>query len=513
MKSYFGGLLCCAWSSDGRYIATGGEDDLITVFSFVDMRVACRGRGHSSWINCCSFDPWTCLNSNDNLNRISSTGSSSRINTTKQPTIPTTNKFSNGNDESDLEEFHSASAAATASSLSSSSSSSTTAAAVDGVKNLNLNNEKKLVISKKNRTISTLSDINYNLNNSTNNSNNQSMVYYRLASCGQDNQICFWDLTEECLKEKTLPHSRSRLTSFAQLSSQTNNKTSPQLPQIIIQPSDLLNESNRFFSNTIQQHHQQQQQQQIQPIKEHHHQSNTSSIVSAAKSIFSLKHSNNSSSTDSSKSSKSKNLDLTDTNSNDGLINTNPNASHKNGGLSITSTFFKKHKRNTSLTNTSVTNGISETGSNQNSGSNHKSGKSKSNQVTLNSYKKSSNTINLTETIQHITDGVNSSKKQTSFNDKTIIQSNTNSTFNLCPKLDEIPMVEPLVCKRIATERLNSLVFKEDCFMVSTQDGYVFTWSRPTISAASNSKVNKNFNFAIFFLLLSACIKFIFFLI
>jgi len=62
MKSYFGGLLCVCWSHDGRYVATGGEDDLITVFAFGDgMRVACRGRGHSSWINAVAFDPWTVL--------------------------------------------------------------------------------------------------------------------------------------------------------------------------------------------------------------------------------------------------------------------------------------------------------------------------------------------------------------------------------------------------------------------------------------------------------------------
>lgn len=69
MKSYFGGLLCCCWSSDGRYIATGGEDDFITVFSFVEMRVACRGRGHNSWINCCTFDAWTCSTKNANVNK------------------------------------------------------------------------------------------------------------------------------------------------------------------------------------------------------------------------------------------------------------------------------------------------------------------------------------------------------------------------------------------------------------------------------------------------------------
>uniref|UniRef100_A0A8C6LHN8 Uncharacterized protein n=1 Tax=Nothobranchius furzeri TaxID=105023 RepID=A0A8C6LHN8_NOTFU len=34
MKSYFGGLLCVSWSPDGKYLATGGEDDLVTVWSF-----------------------------------------------------------------------------------------------------------------------------------------------------------------------------------------------------------------------------------------------------------------------------------------------------------------------------------------------------------------------------------------------------------------------------------------------------------------------------------------------
>ncbi len=63
MKSYFGGLLCCVWSPDGRYVATGGEDDLITMFSVGEMRVACRGRGHNSWINAVVFDTWTDLES------------------------------------------------------------------------------------------------------------------------------------------------------------------------------------------------------------------------------------------------------------------------------------------------------------------------------------------------------------------------------------------------------------------------------------------------------------------
>ncbi|CAF0965913.1 unnamed protein product [Rotaria sordida] len=62
MKSYFGGLLCVCWSPDGKYIATGGEDDFITLFSLDHdehtSRVICRGHGHTSWINSISFDSY-----------------------------------------------------------------------------------------------------------------------------------------------------------------------------------------------------------------------------------------------------------------------------------------------------------------------------------------------------------------------------------------------------------------------------------------------------------------------
>ncbi|VDM42513.1 unnamed protein product [Toxocara canis] len=59
MKSYFGGLLCLAWSPDARYIVTGGEDDLITVYSVLEKRIVCRGQGHKSWISQVAFDPYT----------------------------------------------------------------------------------------------------------------------------------------------------------------------------------------------------------------------------------------------------------------------------------------------------------------------------------------------------------------------------------------------------------------------------------------------------------------------
>ncbi|NXI66693.1 DMWD protein, partial [Anseranas semipalmata] len=59
MKSYFGGLLCVCWSPDGRYVVTGGEDDLVTVWSFAEGRVVARGHGHKSWVNAVAFDPFS----------------------------------------------------------------------------------------------------------------------------------------------------------------------------------------------------------------------------------------------------------------------------------------------------------------------------------------------------------------------------------------------------------------------------------------------------------------------
>lgn len=48
-----------------------------------------------------------------------------------------------------------------------------------------------------------------------------------------------------------------------------------------------------------------------------------------------------------------------------------------------------------------------------------------------------------------------------------------------CPRINETPLIEPLVCKKIAHERLTALVFREECLVTACQDGYVCTWARP----------------------------------
>ncbi|KAK9816453.1 hypothetical protein WJX72_000494 [[Myrmecia] bisecta] len=57
-KSYYGGALCIAWSADGRYIAVGGEDDLVTVFGLAERGVVAWCQGHTSWVSHVAFDSW-----------------------------------------------------------------------------------------------------------------------------------------------------------------------------------------------------------------------------------------------------------------------------------------------------------------------------------------------------------------------------------------------------------------------------------------------------------------------
>lgn len=57
-KSYYGSLLCCAWSMDGKYILAGGEDDLVLVWSMEDRKIVAWGEGHNSWVSGVAFDSY-----------------------------------------------------------------------------------------------------------------------------------------------------------------------------------------------------------------------------------------------------------------------------------------------------------------------------------------------------------------------------------------------------------------------------------------------------------------------
>lgn len=62
-----------------------------------------------------------------------------------------------------------------------------------------------------------------------------------------------------------------------------------------------------------------------------------------------------------------------------------------------------------------------------------------------------------------------------------------------CPRINEVPLIEPLVTKKVAQERLTALVFREECFVTACQDGYVCTWARPgKVVRLQKQKLSRN---------------------
>ncbi|KAF5869087.1 putative catabolite repression protein crec protein [Botrytis fragariae] len=59
-NSYFGGLTCVCWSPDGKYVLSGGQDDLVSIWSMADSAIIARCTGHTSWVTDVAFDPWRC---------------------------------------------------------------------------------------------------------------------------------------------------------------------------------------------------------------------------------------------------------------------------------------------------------------------------------------------------------------------------------------------------------------------------------------------------------------------
>lgn len=58
--AYYGGINCVAWSPDGKYLVTGGQDDLVTIWSFKERRIVARCQGHTSFVRAVAFDPFRC---------------------------------------------------------------------------------------------------------------------------------------------------------------------------------------------------------------------------------------------------------------------------------------------------------------------------------------------------------------------------------------------------------------------------------------------------------------------
>ena len=68
--SYYGGMLCVCWSPDGKYMVTGGQDDLVSIWSLAERKIIARCQGHHSWVSAVAFDPWRCDERNYRFGRV-----------------------------------------------------------------------------------------------------------------------------------------------------------------------------------------------------------------------------------------------------------------------------------------------------------------------------------------------------------------------------------------------------------------------------------------------------------
>src|SRR4051812_12723570 len=58
------------------YVLTGGQDDLLSIWSLPDRQIVARCQGHDSWVTAVCFDPWRC---DDRNYRFGSVGEDCRL--------------------------------------------------------------------------------------------------------------------------------------------------------------------------------------------------------------------------------------------------------------------------------------------------------------------------------------------------------------------------------------------------------------------------------------------------
>lgn len=370
-RSYFGGFLCVCWSPDGKYIVVGGEDDLVTVYSFAERRVVARGHGHRSWVSVVAFDPYTTFSSWD------------------------TNDFSD--DENQYE----------------------------------ISSNSKRVRSASIRDSTLAPD---------------KLICYRLGSVSQDTQLCLWDITEDILR----PHHRVRLSTLDPTQQTQPHKTeSVQMngdcsvgaagdrpsPTLIIKET---------LDNSLSNSH-------------------TTKLMNSTKIINCVSGDGAAESGIASKKGKSTSLASVVGNS-------------SNSNLSATRSSTNDDKSNNH--NHSAFNTLTQRFTNFSFGSDKSS---KGNKRNFNTTVKGNGTHSVDPKSGQNCDGNSATSTLRNKSNGSIVTYDAMKLIGTpaCPRYDECPVLEPLICKKIAHERLTALIFREDCFLTACQDGFVYTWARP----------------------------------
>ncbi|XP_016998412.2 WD repeat-containing protein 20 [Drosophila takahashii] len=485
-RSYFGGFLCVCWSPDGKYIVVGGEDDLVTVWSLQERRVVARGQGHRSWVSVVAFDPYTTSYANWDGGDFS-------------------------DDENQMNEF--------ANSREARFSGDSTANG--GFEGFERNSTPLHAARNRPHSASFRSDA----------SSAEKLMSYRLGSVSQDTQICLWDITEDVLRHplalrgylnggvdeeaeeddgikvirpvamsgqpaESSPtreaaaaaagngaageHSNSSSSKFSTANCTISSQSSPDdCDTEAATPASATAEKGAATSTK-----------QNNSIK-------FPNCISATKSDsidggagsgqgYNSKTSNSSNKSSNSGSGFSAFNSLTQRLSNFSFLS----SSEKKAGYEGShSTAHRQHRKAMSMLKSY--NQHNHSGGNQ---SNHSS---------------SSNFVNSSTLDSGAAGAIGSSSTAHSFGSLKLSRSSHHSSLATaardasgsgasggasgvssfdpmqligtpaCPRFDECPLLEPLVCKKIAHERLTALIFREDCFLTACQDGFIYTWARP----------------------------------
>ena len=167
-----GGLLCVCWSPDGKYIVCGGEDDLVTVYSFLERRVVVRGQGHRSWVSVVSFD----------------------VQNLAYGEVPDGLDFSGSDDE----------CAGVPPTINSPTTSHRTP--MDGGGAPITRQSRRDGVAVTSPPILTSPPEGRALHPAAGSPAREAVTCYRFGSVSQDTHICLWDLTEELLKQSASRH-------------------------------------------------------------------------------------------------------------------------------------------------------------------------------------------------------------------------------------------------------------------------------------------------------------------
>lgn len=375
MRSYFGGLLCVDWSPDSLFIVTGGQDDLVTIWSVLDRAVICRCQGHKSWVSMVRFDPYLC---------------------------PTNNDISNDESVSASSRSHS----------------------------LTTNHEEldeSSVIRNSPVTVCESNDLRT----------------YRLGSVGHDTMLCLWDLTDDIIRQG-VAFIRSAIknsdNSFGNLTCDTS------FPHIT--NSSVLNMTSNYVlsCNTSA----------ALPSPQSGNCSSTSSTVSSPH-IHSTRPPVKLS--DSRFLNKRKNVASPIPSSGPSSNGTNSSGSDKSKSIFPLRGFHWSNSNSSNRISTSVR--FPRLGNSE-----------KSNGSATNSLK-ACNLSRLSEV-----------RWMLSIAEHNIFGS------PLCPRISDVPILEPLVCTRILKDRVTDLVFRRDTIHIVDQQGLFLAWQRP-VEVKENTSINQ----------------------